>query len=156
MVLLDKKITKNGEKQKHFSSDRQTTVASSCIAFVGKTLKFEYWYGPKLCTRVFVDYAEQSVKVINFTDDIILQAFGRRKITIGTIDEFFRERVFPETRVNCKELLRQMGFRNYDAESIARKTHGILYNGLFWLRFGGEDLTWADIKALRKEAGFHV
>lgn len=128
----------------------------SDVKHIGKNLKFEYWYGPVLCTSVFVDYRKQSVEVKNFTDDIVLQAFGRRKITTSTIDEFFRERVFPETRVNCKEILRQMGFKNYDAESIARKTHGILYNDLWWLRFDDEDLKWEDIKILREEAGFHV
>ncbi len=128
----------------------------SDVKCIGKNLKFEYWYGSVLCTRVFVDYRKQTVEVENFTDDIVLQAFGRRKITTSTIDEFFRERVFPETRVNCKEILRQMGFKNYDAESIARKTHGILYNDLWWLRFDDEDLKWEDIKLLREEAGFHV
>lgn len=128
----------------------------SDVKCIGKNLKFEYWYGSLLCTRVFVDYRKQTVEVENFTDDIILQAFGRRKIATSTIDEFFRERVFPETGVNCKEILRQMGFKNYNAESIARKTHGILYNDLWWLRFDDEDLKWEDIKILREEAGFHV
>lgn len=123
---------------------------------LGRKLEFEYWCEDRLCTSFSVDYGKQSVEVENFTDDIILQAFGRREITIGTVDEFFRERVFPETRVNCKKLLRQIGFKNYNAESIARKTHGILYNDVFWLRFGGENLIWEDVKAIREEAGFHV
>lgn len=121
---------------------------------MGRVLKFEYWYGDKLCTSVFVDYGKQSIEIKNFTDDIILQAFGRRKVIIETIDEFFRERVFPETRVDCKKLLAQFGFKNYDAESIARKTHGILFSDIFWLRFDDECLNWDDIKKFRKEEGF--
>lgn len=85
------------------------------VKFIGKDLKFEYWYGSVLCTRVF-----------------------------------------PETRVNCKEILMQMGFKNYDAESISRKTYIVLYNDLWWLRFDDEDLKSEDIKALGEKAGFPV
>ncbi|MCI9077593.1 MAG: hypothetical protein HFH68_01545 [Lachnospiraceae bacterium] len=61
-------------------------------------LEFEYWCEDQLCTRVFADYAEQSVKVENFTDDIIFQAFERRKITIGTVAGFLWERVFQKNK----------------------------------------------------------
>jgi hypothetical protein len=33
------------------------------VKFIGKDLKFEYWYGSVLCTRVFVNYRKQLVKV---------------------------------------------------------------------------------------------
>ena len=35
----------------------------SGVKFIGKDLKFEYWYGSVLCTRVFVTYRKQLVKV---------------------------------------------------------------------------------------------
>ena len=50
----------------------------------------------------------------------------------------------------------QMCFKNYDAESISRKTYIVLYNDLWWLRFDDEDLKSEDIKALGEEAGFPV
>ncbi len=122
---------------------------------MGRRLRFEYYYQENLCTKVFVDYTKQTVEVENYTDDIISQAFGRRNISIESIDEFFRERVFPETRVNCKELLGKFGFRNFDAEAIARRTHGILVNDLYWLRFDDEEFGWEDVKMIRKEIGCH-
>ncbi|MBQ3514040.1 MAG: hypothetical protein IJA32_09640 [Lachnospiraceae bacterium] len=112
---------------------------------MGKILKFEYYEKDKLNTRVQVDYSRQEILVENFTDDIVEQAFGRRKVTIETIDEFFRERVFPETRVNCKELLEDLGLRNFDAEAIARITHGVLVHDFNWIRFDDEKLSWEDI-----------
>ena len=116
---------------------------------MGKTLDFEYYEEDRLCTKVHVDYKTQKVDVVNYTDDIVSQAFGRRNVTIDTIDEFFRERVFPETRVDKDKLLEAAGMTHFDAEAIARKTHGILMEDLFWIRFAGEDITYEDIKKLR-------
>ena len=117
---------------------------------MGRELRFEYYCEDELCTRVFVDYDRQKVSVENFTDDIISQAFGKRTAEIEDVDDFFRERVFPETRVDCRELLRRFGFKNFDAEAIARKTHGILFSDVYWLRFDDEDFGWEDVKEIRE------
>lgn len=116
---------------------------------MGRILDFEFYEKEKLCTRVHVDYAAQTVDVQNFTDDVVAQAFGRQKITIESIDEFFRDRVFPETRTDADELLKILGLKCFDAEAIARKTHGMLFHDLSWIRFDNEDLTYEDIAVLR-------
>ena len=53
---------------------------------MGKTLDFEYYEEDRLCTKVHVDYKTQKIDVVNYTDDIVSQAFGRRNVTIDTID----------------------------------------------------------------------
>lgn len=116
---------------------------------MGKILDFEYYEKDKLCTRVHVDYNNQEVHVENFTDDIVAQAFGNNKVTIDSVDEFFKDRVFAESRIDKDVLLNILGLKVFDAESIARKTHGMLVNDLFWVRFDNEDLTYEDIKELR-------
>lgn len=118
---------------------------------MGKILKFEYYEKDKLNTKVSVDYVKQEIIVENFTDDIVEQAFGKRKITMDIIDEFFRERVFPETRVNCKDILEGLGLRNFDAEAIARITHGVLIHDFNWIRFDEEEIGWEEIKKFRED-----
>lgn len=116
---------------------------------MGKILKFEYYYVDKLCTRCVVDYNKESIKVENFTSELVLQAFGNWKLTMDSIDEFFRERCFEETRVDRDVLLEMLGLHNFDAEAICRKTHGMVIGDYFWVRFDDENLTFDDIKKLR-------
>ena len=116
---------------------------------VDKGYDFEYYEKDKLCSRVHVDYSSGVVTVENFTDDIVAQAFGRQKVTIDSIDSFFRDRVFDETNVGKHKLLELLGLKHFDAEAIARKTHGMLVHDMFWVRFDNEDLTYEDIKKLK-------
>lgn len=116
---------------------------------MGRILKFEYYFDNTLCTECKVDYGVGSIDIKNYTDNIVFQAFGKRRMSIDEIDEFFRERCFPETRVDVKDLLKMLGLRNFDAEAICRKTHGMVHGDRFWIRFDDEDLTYSDIKKLR-------
>jgi len=47
----------------------------------------------------------------------------------------------------CEDELR---FKNFDAEAIARRTHGILFSDVYWLRFDDEDFGWEDVKEIRE------
>lgn len=116
---------------------------------MGRVLDFEFYEKDKLCTRVHVDYAKQLVEVENFTDDVVSQVFGRQKVTIDSIDEFFRERTFPETRVDKDVLLEMLGLQRFDAEAICRKTHGMLIHDFSWIRFDNEDLSYEDIAKMK-------
>lgn len=48
-----------------------------------------------------------------------------------------------------RELLRLGGFSFYDPYQIVQKTHGVMVDDCFWIRFDGENLTWEDVKHLR-------
>lgn len=119
---------------------------------MGRILKFGFYLRDCLCSSVCVDYSKQEVVVVNYTDDIIDQAFGRSKVTVESIDEFFRERCFPETRVNCRQLLDDLGLKVFDAESIVRKTHGLMMDDEYWVKFEEDDynINWDLIKRLKK------
>ena len=117
---------------------------------MGGVLKFEFYFKDMLCTRCSVNYITKEIGVENFTDKLFLQAFGKRKMCIDEIDEFFRERCFPESRVDKDTLLEMLGLRNFDAEAICRKTHGMMTGDQFWIRFDDEPLSYDDIKAIRQ------
>lgn len=113
---------------------------------MGRLLDFEYFCGSELCTRVHVDYNKGTVEVENFTDDLVNQAFGKQKVSIESIDEFFRDRVIPETRVDIKEVLEELGMTVFDAEAIARISNGTLTCDNNWIRFDKSNITWEEIK----------
>lgn len=45
-----------------------------------------------------------------------------------------------------KELLHNWGLAIYDPLAIVRKTHGLMMNDYFWVRFDNEDITYDNIK----------
>lgn len=113
---------------------------------MARVLIIDYMCEDVVCTHIEADYNTDIVTVTNFTDDVMEQAIGKRKASIDIIDTFFRERCFPETRFNKKELLESAGLQFFDAEAIVRQTHGVLIEDNFWVRFEGETLTWNDVK----------
>jgi len=48
--------------------------------------------------------------------------------------EWFSDRVFPEERVDCKELLEELGLERYDPWEIAKLTRGTLMTDGWWLK----------------------
>jgi hypothetical protein len=50
-------------------------------------------------------------------------------------ERFLRDRCFPQTRGNCKELLQEMELTDYDPLQIVEKTKGRLADDEMWLRF---------------------
>ena len=71
-----------------------------------KNVKYvvDYYLLDRLCTRIIL-YVDLSVEIKNFTDKLIYKAFGAKEsVTYEDLLEFFEERCFPRTRVNCKEI----------------------------------------------------
>lgn len=92
-------------------------------------------------------YSDGTVEFINYTENIIERAFGVRKSPVGVwdLEEFLKYRCFPETRANCKELLKALGLEFYEVFSIVEKTHGVMVDDIFWVKFEGENLTYRDV-----------
>lgn len=103
--------------------------------------------GNRVCTRVIYSTETHSINFTNFTKDPAERAFGIKKEndTIS-LDDFFRDRCFPETRFDCKRILKALELDFFDAELIVRKTHGVLFEDTFCVKFDGEDLNWYDVK----------
>ena len=102
----------------------------------GCTMRLTYMFRRQPCTVIDVNFLDRKVVIQNKTDDILHRAFGVIKDpTWHDFDNFFRDRCFPQTRSNCKELLQEMGLTDYDPLQIAEKTKGRLADDEMWLRF---------------------
>ena len=89
-----------------------------------------------------------NVSFTNYTDNVLQLPFGvRDTATIDDLENFFEDRCFPRERVNCKEILHNLGLDCYEPELICRKTHGLQFDDFIWLQFSDEpQVCWNDIK----------
>ena len=60
--------------------------------------------------------------------------------------ELWKYRCFPKTRANMRELVSDLP-SGYNRFEIVRRTHGIMSDDCYWVRFDDEeDLCWDDVK----------
>ena len=101
----------------------------------GNTMRLTYMYKQHPCTVIDVNFLDQKVSIQNKTADIIHRAFGvTENPTWKDFENFLRERCFPETRGNKKELLSQLGLTDYDPLQIIERTQGRMADDDQWLR----------------------
>ena len=102
----------------------------------GYTLRMTYMYQQHPCTIIDVDFLNQRVKVQNKTKDMLHRAFGViEKPTWDDFEMFLKERCFPATRGNAKELLKELQLTSYDPLQIVEKTRGRTAEDDMWLKF---------------------
>ena len=102
----------------------------------GYTLRMTYMYQQHPCTIIDVDFLNQRVKVQNKTKDMLHRAFGViEKPTWNDFELFLKERCFPATRGNAKELLKELQLTSYDPLQIVEKTRGRTAEDDMWLKF---------------------
>lgn len=110
----------------------------------GYTLRITYMYHQHPCTVIDVDFLNQRVIVQNKTKDILHRAFG--VVEHPTWDDFklfLKDRCFPSTRGDVKEILKDLQLTSYDPLQIAEKTKGRTAEDDMWMKFhyypvGGE------------------
>lgn len=96
----------------------------------------EYYHGDDLTTRINADYKTQQVSIENFTDDLILRAFGiNEHPTWEDYNNFLEDRCTPRTRDRLKVWLREIGVDSYDPLRICQKTEGRMYGDTFHIKF---------------------
>ena len=99
----------------------------------------EYMKDDKLSTRIYADYKTRTVKIENYTDDMVDRAFGvNENPTFKDYEEFLEERCFPRTRDKMKLILQDMGLDYYDPLLIIRKTQGRMAEDSMWIRIKEE------------------
>lgn len=114
---------------------------------------FEYYMQDELLCRVFVKKCDVRLEVVCNRLPLLLP-FGLKTdcITLKDLDEFYEDRCFPRERGNCRELLKELGVDYYEPELICRKTHGLLFDDLCWIKFSdtdSKDLTFDDINVFK-------
>lgn len=92
-----------------------------------------------------VKYDSTGVIIKQFVDFPFKQ-FYDDNISKEELLEWVEERCFPRTRHNAQELLEYLGLEFYDPWAIIEKTHGLIIEDYYWIRFKGEDLNYDDIK----------
>jgi hypothetical protein len=104
------------------------------------------FYKKELISEIEVKGTSVSFK--NYIDDPVWLPFGvDTSADINRLEEFYEDRCFPRERVNCKELLHDLGLDCYEPELICRKTHGLQFDDFIWLQFSDEpQVCWDDIK----------
>lgn len=137
-TLIAKGMTIN-EVAKRYGTSRQ--VVSKYIHMVlepaeGYTLRMTYMYQKHPCTIIDVDFSNQKVMIQNQTKDMLRRAFGVIEApTWNDFEMFLKDRCFPATRGNAKEILRELQLTSYDPLQIVEKTRGRTAEDDMWLKF---------------------
>ena len=113
------------ELARTFGLSRQTVERYlNTAAGDGCTMRITYMFRRQPCTVIDVDFLDQKVVIQNKTEHP----------TWNDFENFLRDRCFPQTRGNCKELLQEMDLTDYDPLKIVEKTRGRLADDEMWLR----------------------
>lgn len=80
--------------------------------------------------------------------------FRNGKDTVDMLDfiQWIEERVFPEERMDCKELLADLNLEEYRPFAIAKQTKACLMEDGWWVSFSDQDSFRKD--TIRGAAGF--
>ena len=101
----------------------------------GSTMRLTYMFRQHPCTVIDVDFLEQKISIQNKTADPVHRAFGViEDPTWNDFEGFLKDRCFPETRGNRKDLLCQLGLTDYDPLQIVEKTQGRMADDELWLK----------------------
>lgn len=131
----------NGEKIDAIAKDYQTSrqIITKSISEPCNTefpLQIKYMYGNKICTLIYVNFADEIVKIENRTDDILHKAFGIiENPTWKDFEYFLNDRCFPKSRYDAKNILRNLQIDSYDTLQIVEKTEGRMAEDNMHLKF---------------------
>lgn len=110
--------------------------------------QFEYYMEDNLLCKVYVGNII-SIEIIDKSIPAVFLPFGIKtdNITMQDLDDFYESRCFPKERGNCRELLKALDVDYYEPELICRKTHGLQYDDMCWIKFDTDrkDLSFKDI-----------
>ena len=96
-------------------------------------MKIYYYNNKTLCSIITVTGKDISVE--NYTENIFHRAFGRNlSPTYEDFEEFLKDRCFPETRRNKKQILESLNLDVYDPLEIVKKTEGRMAEDNSWLK----------------------
>lgn len=101
-----------------------------------KLVKFEFYDGEILCTKIIADFTEETLSVENTTENIIKTAFGKNEApTWEDFQNFLEERCVPQSRSGIREYLETIGVESYEPFEIIKKTNGRMAEDNQWLKW---------------------
>ena len=110
----------------HFGVSRQTISKYFNKPLEGDyVMRLDFMFRQKVCTEIYVDFANKQIKIINRTDDIMKRAFGvNENPTWEDFESFLEERCFPNSRALKKTILQRIGVDSYDPLQILELNRG--------------------------------
>ncbi|MCI8521489.1 MAG: hypothetical protein HFE50_08355 [Clostridia bacterium] len=102
---------------------------------MGNNLKKLSFYDDKeLCSTIFADFTDKTLKAKNHTDDIVKTAFGNNMLpTWEDFMNFLEERCIPKERSGIREYLEVIGVAEYNPIEIIKKTKGKMAEDKQWI-----------------------
>jgi len=93
-----------------------------------------YYNDKKLCTLIYADFTDKTLKAENHTDNLIKTAFGNRAFPLWVdFQTFLEERCIPRDRAGLREYLETIGMEEYNPIEIIKKTAGRMAEDNQWL-----------------------
>ena len=98
-------------------------------------LRMWYMHEQEICTLIDVDELRKRVRIKNYIDNIMFQAFGNLKeTTYEDYEVFLESRCFPKSRDKMKLILKDLDLPFYDPLMIIQKTEGRMAEDHFWIQ----------------------
>ena len=98
-------------------------------------IRLYYMYESFVCTVIDVDDTTRRVEIRNYTDNLMLRAFGANtEPSYDEYQEFLESRCFPRTRDKIKLELARLDIPFYDPFLIIEKTEGRMADDKFHIR----------------------
>ena len=95
---------------------------------------------------VRVEYKNDVPIIIKFTDNPMKQPFLGDYSLERQVYDLCKSRCYEDCRADLKNILHEAGMDTNDPFEWCRKTHGVTYEDLFWMKFDGEEISWDDVK----------
>lgn len=135
----------NGNREVELSFDGDSITISASILpseYVERKLsmnhelyKINYYDADILCTLIYADFTDKTIKHENYTDNIIKTAFGTNKLpTWDDFLSFLKERCISADRAGLREYLETIGVYEYEPFEIVKKTQGRMAEDKQWLK----------------------
>ena len=135
-TLLENGMSITELAQKYHTSRQVIGKYLNLPPAAGCTLRLTYMYRQHPCTIIDVDFLHQKIYIQNRTADLLHRAFGViSQPTWEDFENFLRDRCFPETRGNARQLLKDMQMDCYDPLRIVEKTGGRMADDDLWIKF---------------------
>lgn len=104
-------------------------------------MRLDFMFRQKVCTEIYVNFADKKIKIVNRTNDIMKRAFGiNENPDWNDFEQFLEERCFPKSRAFRKTILKKIGADGYDTLLILEKTDGRTAEDNQYIRFTRKEL----------------
>lgn len=106
---------------------------------------FSVFFKNELVADVHIDTAKKESSIKRY----LLgpkQPFMCDRQDIHYIYGFLESRCFENARPDIDKILAAHGMTSNNPYEWCRKTHGVMYNDFWWIKFRDEDITWNDVR----------